>query len=410
VTLRPVSQRSAAELIGCADCSLVQILPPVPADAIAECARCRRGFEPPSRGSLDCSLALALAGLLLLWPACLLPLMRITSFGVQRRDWLPTGVQALWAQGFTSLSLLVFVFSIVIPFVYVALMISVLAGIRLGSSAPLGRLFRWTTALRVWVMIEVYVVGCCVAYTRLQSVGTVLIDAGGWCLLAATSAIVLASLTLDEQSVWEALPPQRGLRRPEHPISCGSCELMLDAALEHGRCPRCQATLHRRKPDSLRRTLALVVTGVLLYLPANLLPVLSIERFGRSEPNTILGGVHELILAGLWPLAIVVFTASIVVPLLKLCGLSLLLSMTQLKSRRWLVGRTQLYRFIDRIGRWSNIDIFMISILVALVQFGNLTSVRAEPGAIAFAAVVVITMFASRSFDTRLMWDAAGGA
>jgi paraquat-inducible protein A len=256
-------------------------------------------------------------------------------------------------------------------------------------------------------MIEVYVVGCCVAYTRLQSVGTVLVGTGGWCLLAATSAIVLAGLMLDEQSVWDALPPHRGVGLPGHAISCGSCELMVDAAHERGRCPRCQARLFRRKPDSLRRTLALVVAGFVLYLPANLLPVLSIERFGRSMPNTILGGVHELIIAGLWPLAIVVFTASIVVPLLKLFGLSLLLAMTRLKSRRWLVGRTQLYRFIDRIGRWSNIDIFMISILVALVQFGTLTSVRAEPGAIAFAAVVVITMIASRCFDTRLMWDAA---
>jgi paraquat-inducible protein A len=410
VTLRQVYQRPAAELIGCADCGLVQILPPVPSDSVAECGCCRREFEPPGRGSLDLSLAVALAGLLLLAPACLLPLMRLSSFGVQRRDWLPTGVQALWSQGFTALSVLVFVFSIAIPFIYLALMTWVLAGVRLGSSAPLGRLFRWTTLLRVWVMIEVYVVGCCVAYTRLESVGTVVVGPGAWCLLAATIATVLAGLMLDQQSVWDALPPRRGLRQPEHPISCGTCELLVDAAREHGRCPRCQATLYRRKPDSLRRTLALLVTGFVLYVPANLLPVLSIERFGRNQPSTILGGVHELILAGLWPLAIVVFTASIVVPLLKLGGLSVLLTMTRLKSRRWLLGRTQLYRFIDRIGRWSNIDIFMISVLVALVQFGPLTSVRAQPGAIAFAAVVVITMIASRCFDTRLMWDAAADA
>ncbi|MGH8232241.1 MAG: paraquat-inducible protein A, partial [Steroidobacteraceae bacterium] len=136
----------------------MQILPPVPADSVAECGCCRRQFEPPGRGSLDTALALALAGLLLLWPACLLPLMRLTSFGVQRLDWLPTGVQALWSQGFSSLSVLVFVFSIAIPFVYLALMTWVLAGIRLGAPAGLGRLFRWIISLRVWVMIEVYVV------------------------------------------------------------------------------------------------------------------------------------------------------------------------------------------------------------------------------------------------------------
>jgi paraquat-inducible protein A len=136
-----------------------------------------------------------------------------------------------------------------------------------------------------------------------------------------------------------------------------------------------------------------------------LIPVLTIDRFGREEPSTILGGVHELIQNNLWPLAIVVFTASVVVPLMKLLGLTMMLVMTWLRSTRWLVIRTRLYRLIDMIGRWSNIDLFMISLLVALVQFGNLTTVRPQPGAIAFAAVVVITMVASRCFDPRLMWD-----
>jgi paraquat-inducible protein A len=135
--------------------------------------------------------------------------------------------------------------------------------------------------------------------------------------------------------------------------------------------------------------------------------VLTIERFGREDTSTIVGGVHELITNGLWPLAIVVFTASVVVPLMKLFGLTLMLVMTSMRSARWLLMRTRLYRLIDMIGRWSNIDLFMISLLVALVQFGTLTTVRPQPGAIAFAAVVVITMAASRCFDTRLMWDAA---
>ena len=138
-----------------------------------------------------------------------------------------------------------------------------------------------------------------------------------------------------------------------------------------------------------------------------MLPILTIERFGHEDTNTILGGVHELISVGLWPLAVVVFTASIILPLLKLFGLTLMLVLTKMHSPLWLMSRTRLYRFIDMVGRWSNIDVFMISLLVALVQFGTLTSVRPERGAIAFASVVVLTMFASRCFDTRLMWDAA---
>ncbi|HEY4972093.1 MAG TPA: paraquat-inducible protein A [Steroidobacteraceae bacterium] len=410
MSLRQVYQRPAAELIGCADCGLVQLLPPVPADALAECVRCKRAFAPPARGSIDTALALTVTAVLLLLPAALLPLMRLSSFGVQRRNWLPTGVEALWNDGYVSLSAVVFVFSIAIPFAYLGLMTWVLAGIRLGPEASLGKLFRWTAALRPWVMIEVYLVGCCVAYTRLESVGTVEVGAGGWCLLAATLAAVLASLKLDEQSVWDALPPRNSLNAPKQPISCETCELMIDVALEHSACPRCGARIRRRKPDAMGRTLALVITGYLLYVPANLLPVLSIERFGRDDPSTIVGGVHELITSGLWPLAVIVFTASVVVPLIKLFGLTLMLVMTRRRSRRWLVGRTRMYRFIDRIGRWSNIDVFMISILAALLQFGTLTSLRPQPGAIAFAAVVVITMLASRCFDARVMWDASGSA
>jgi paraquat-inducible protein A len=395
-------------LIGCADCGLVQSLPPVTADATAECPRCGHGFAAPARGSIDTSLALTLAAVLLLLPATLLPLMRITSFGVLRLSWLPTGAVGLWNDGFSSLAALVFLFSIAIPYVYLTLMIWVLGGIRLGAAASLGKLFRWAAALRPWLMIEVYLVGCCVAYTRLEAVGSITVCAGGWCLLAATLATVLASLRLDEQSVWDALPRSEPAQAPQRPVSCVACELLLDGAREAGTCPRCGARIRRRKPKAMTRTLALVIAGYLLYVPANLLPVLSIERFGREQPNTILGGVQELIAAGLWPLAIIVFTASVLVPLMKLFGLTLMLIMTALRSPRWLVGRTRIYRFIDRIGRWSNIDVFMISILVALVRFGTLTTVRPEAGALAFAAVVVITMTASRSFDARVMWDAAG--
>ncbi len=165
--------------------------------------------------------------------------------------------------------------------------------------------------------------------------------------------------------------------------------------------------LHQRKPFALDRTAALVIAGYVLLLPANLLPILTIEQLGKTTPNTILRGIRELVRADLWPLAILVFTASFIVPLLKLFGLTWMLFATHWHSEHYLVGRTRFYRFIDLIGRWSNIDVFMLSILVALVQFGALSEVRAGYGALAFASVIVLTMVASRAFDARLMWDAA---
>jgi paraquat-inducible protein A len=395
-----------AELIGCADCGRVQRVPPSERDVVPECACCGHQFAPPTRGNFAASLAYAIAALLLLLPPFLSPLMTITSFGISRHDWFPSGVEAMWDDGFGSLATLVFLFSIVFPFLYLVLIVWVLALLQLGATASVGRIYRYGGWLRPWLMIEVYLVGCCVAYTRLEQVGTVTIGFGGWCLIGACLAWILLALKLDHRMIWDALPGPPPPPPGTPAMSCLTCELLVDARLENSRCPRCGAHLWKRKPDSFRRTTALVLTGYLLYLPANLLPVLTIDRFGRQTPSTILGGVHELITNNLWPLAIVVFTASIVVPLMKLLGLTLMLVLTKLRSTRWLLFRTRLYRLIDMIGRWSNIDLFMISLLVALVQFGNLTTVRPQPGAIAFAAVVVITMIASRCFDTRLMWDA----
>jgi paraquat-inducible protein A len=174
----------------------------------------------------------------------------------------------------------------------------------------------------------------------------------------------------------------------------------------HARCPRCGAVLHRRKPHSLARTWALMLTAYILYIPANVLPVMSVVMSGRGEPDTILSGVKALIEGGMWPLAAVVFFASITVPVLKLLALTYLLISVQRKSHWRPRERTVLYRLTEGIGRWSMIDVFVISILVALVKLGALATIEAGAGALAFSGVVVFTMFAAMSFDPRLIWDA----
>ncbi len=149
------------------------------------------------------------------------------------------------------------------------------------------------------------------------------------------------------------------------------------------------------------------LAGLVLYVPANLLPVLSITRFGFNTPYTIIGGVRDLAASGLWPLAAIVFVASIAVPALKLASLAWFLAAIRLRSARLLRQRTALYRFLKHIGRWSNIDVFVVAIAAALVQFGFITRVEPGPGIASFAGVVLLTMIATETFDPRLMWDAA---
>ena len=193
-------------------------------------------------------------------------------------------------------------------------------------------------------------------------------------------------------------------------ISCQSCHLLsrIPAPRKTGTliCPRCGSTLHQRKPNSIKRTWALIITAVIFYIPANLLPVTVAVSFGKSKADTIISGVAYFIATGMWPIALVIFVASIMVPVLKLIILAFLLITVQRKSKWRPKDRTRLYRMTEAIGRWSMLDVFVVTILVAMVNLGSLASIQAAPGAIFFAAVVVITMLAATSFDPRLIWDA----
>ena len=172
-----------------------------------------------------------------------------------------------------------------------------------------------------------------------------------------------------------------------------------------GRCPRCGAPLHERKPHSVATTAALVVSAALLYIPANLLPVMHMHTFFSEEDDTIMSGVLSLLHDGSWPLALLVFVASIVVPLLKLIAMGWLLLSVVRKSPGHPLQRTKLFRLVEFIGRWSMLDVYAIALLVALVQIRSLATIHAGVGALAFCSVVVLTMLAAQSFDERLIWD-----
>ena len=200
--------------------------------------------------------------------------------------------------------------------------------------------------------------------------------------------------------------------REAHLLNCHVCNKLCSAGTTPAGsvavCPRCGATMHLRKQDSIARTWAFLITSIILYIPANVYPIMTVTILGKGEPDTIASGVVALINAGMWPLALIVFMASIFVPLLKMLGLTVLLLSVKYKWRWRPVQRTVMYRIIEMIGRWSMVDIFMISILVAVVAFGNLAKIHAGLGARAFALVVVFTIFASMSFDPRLIWDSLG--
>jgi paraquat-inducible protein A len=191
-------------------------------------------------------------------------------------------------------------------------------------------------------------------------------------------------------------------------LVCHHCGLLSRAGqgYGHGRhCPRCGADLHRRKPDSIARTWAFIVAAAVLYIPANLLPIMVTGSLFGAQSDTIMSGIIYLWTSGSWPLAVVVFVASVMVPMLKLIALIILVVSVQLGTAWQPLQRTRLYRLVEIVGKWSMLDIYVVALLVALVQFKSLATIQAGPGAIAFGAVVVLTMFAAMSFDPRLIWD-----
>lgn len=188
-------------------------------------------------------------------------------------------------------------------------------------------------------------------------------------------------------------------------VSCHVCHLLCRQATGPASCPRCGTSLHSRKPDSIGRCWALVLAAAIFYIPANVLPITHTTSLGQVQSDTIMSGVIYFIHSGSWPVALVIFVASVFVPLLKLLILSFLLVSVQMGWRWRPVDRTRLYRLTEAIGRWSMLDIFVVTILVALVHLGALAAIEAGAGALFFAAVVVITMFAAEAFDPRLIWD-----
>ncbi len=191
--------------------------------------------------------------------------------------------------------------------------------------------------------------------------------------------------------------------------SCHACARVSRVPARGGEsdCPRCGARLHLRKPDSLGRTWALLIAAAVLYVPANVLPIMHTGSLFGAQSDTILSGIVYLWVSGARDLALIVFVASIAVPLAKLLALAFLALSVQRRSRWQPLQRAKLYRAVEFVGKWSMLDVYVVALLATLVHFESLASIRAGAGAVAFGAVVVLTMFAAHAFDPRLIWDAA---
>ncbi|MFD2110615.1 paraquat-inducible protein A [Thiorhodococcus fuscus] len=402
-------------LTECLECGLLQRNPALPPGGTAVCVRCGNVLHRDRPDSLNRTLALTIAGIVLFVIANAFPFLAFEMRGQETQTTLMTGVMDLWRGGNVFIASVVFFTSVLAPGLQLVLLLMVLVPLMLERVPPwLPRLFRWVRTLTPWGMMDVFMVGILVSVVKLSEMATMVPGAALFAFGALILVLAGAQSALDPDQVWSRVPLAQGGAKPpcagDGHLTCDVCELVMsrESALWDGghlRCPRCTDVLHARKPNSLQHTWALVVAAIAFYIPANLLPIMTVTSLGQSQSDTILSGVIFLFENGMWPLAVIVFIASIFVPILKLLILLSLLLSVQFGWRWSPRERTRLYRITEAIGRWSMVDIYVVTILVALVRLGNLASVQAEAGAVYFCAVVMLTMLAAMSFDSRLIWD-----
>lgn len=385
----------------CPGCDLA-IMPQVAEQGqSAYCPRCNTRLYRGGTSRFSSELAIALACLILFIPAHAFPLITIRLFGVMIPATLPSGTFTL-AADFPIVALLILFCSSIAPLL---VSLSVL-GAQVGLKWRRFSLFRTSLAviehLRNWAMFDVFLVGLAISCFKVQDYADIYVGSGLYSLVLLQ---ILMSLLITRVSVhryWEAWQPEGEHRDDELKAQCHNCHLT-QAQGEH--CIRCTAPLYHRIPHSIQKTWAYLIAATVFIFPANLYPISIFLNNGKRVEDTIFSGVASLINSDMLGIAVIIFVASIVVPVAKILGLAFLLLAIQFKRQVNHRHRMVIFRIIQWVGKWSMVDLFVISIMVTLIDRDQLLDFTPGPGAIAFGVVVVLTMLAAESLDSRLIWD-----
>ncbi|MGC3873095.1 PqiA/YebS family transporter subunit [Halomonas sp. GXIMD04776] len=402
-------------LRACHECDWVSALPALSPGEKASCPRCghvlaQRHFRPAER-----SLALALSSLVALAIAVSFDFVRFEFGGIGNRIELLETVTTMISFDQPIVAICVVLAIVALPALYLCGVVWLNIGLLQRAPLPASRQIARTLAhLHPWMMADVFVIGALVSLIKVAGLAEVSLGIAFWAFCIFALLLLLTMQSIDSDWLWFSLAAEPLAPSGSHAGAtaasqglggCRTCGLVnrLDAR-GRGRCRRCGESLHDRLPNSLQRTWALLFAAALLYIPANLYPIMTTTYLGNSDPSTIIAGVVELWHGGSAPVAAVIFVASILVPMGKLIALAWLCVAARRNSGHHSEVRTRLYRVTEFIGRWSMVDIFVVSILAALIRGGALMSITPGPAALAFASVVILTMLAAFAFDPRLLW------
>lgn len=408
--------------VSCPDCDLLLFQKMTGHGYNTRCSRCGKKINKHISNSIEKALILSTIGLLLYPPAVFLPLLTFKAFIFSESANIIETILNLYTSDYIFISVMVAISALIFPLVLLLTVFLVSLQLKFNRTTPfLKRLLRTYFYLGEWAMIEVYLLGVLITVVKMYDSSQIVFHLGFFCFSALVILNLSLSSVIDRNLFWQRISgknnsgkaatesknsfPENTTGAQQGLLSCPSCFKLSPKAQESRACPRCGEKLHLRKISSIPRTWILVIIAAIFLLPANLLPIMRVDFFGIPEKSTIIDGILFFFEEGDFIIGLLLLTASVLVPIFKITGLLILLLSNRFCSAKQLRKKIKLYRTIALIGRWSMLDIFVIALLTALVDFGFFTSVHTAPAATYFCIVVTATMLAAITFDPRIMWD-----
>lgn len=395
--------------VACPQCDLIVDVPRLLGKQVALCPHCHSHLDVADVNNDSKVIAFCIAAMIMLLSSIFYPFISFSSNGITQTITLPDAGRALFNYDSALLGLLIDVSIIVLPMVMLFSLIPLHLGVLKTLPKHIARrLLKWTFALETWVMSEIFLIGVLVSMIKIMSLADVSFGASFWAYAGFVVSYIGAFTYMNRARLWNQVTPAKQVEAPSgvraidvHLRACHVCHQLT----YEKRCERCHTPTRFRNMKAVQHASAWLITSVILYIPANILPIMYTTSLGDTDPNTLIGGVVTLWQAQSYPVAIIIFLASVVVPVAK----ALVMGMLCIKVYRRASSRsklyTRLYQVTEFIGKWSMIDVFVVALLVALVQLGNLMRVDPGLGILCFAAMVVCQIMAAHSFDPRLIWD-----
>jgi len=402
---------SHKDIISCQDCGHVYDLPHVAENQQLECKFCSHVMlinRPDWEHKVS---AFTISGTILFILANIFPFIGLESAGQVQHSNLIGGVHALIQRDEFLLASIVFITIFLFPLFELLGLLYILLFRFMNVRAPfVGKIVHLLHIAKPWGMLEIFLVGLAVASLKLGAFAEIVVGTGLYAFIGLVLTLIVNNIYLSREDIWDWLKHENFFASDENEavISCHCCEAHVGVSLLaiNNKCPRCGTHIHIHHPHSVQKTSALLLAALVLYIPSNLLPIMTTTNLGQETTDTLFSGVVHLIQSGDFPIAMVVFFASIVVPIAKLLVMGYLLWNVSINFKGDPNQMARLYRVTEFVGRWSMIDVFVVTTLVALVQFGLLANIEPGGALLCFAGVVVLTMLAAETFDPKLIWDA----